>query len=213
MIVDRRGFLATLAGGLRGAADQALDVQMLQTAASVENVLVSAYDTILGLPSFTAPTANGVVKNLLTTARDQHTQHAAACNELAQALGGRAQTGANAFLSGAVTRARSTLGDLASAVELALELEQTSAQTYQFDLGLLADVNARRMAASVMGVECQHVGMLRPLRHLLAARTPEMVSFDTGTALRLPREAGTVGFPEAFAKHDKARPASDGAVA
>lgn len=211
--MDRRGFLATLAGTVRGAADQALDVQMLQTAASVENVLVSAYDTILGLPSFTAPTANGVVKNLFVAARDHHTQHAAACNELAQALGGRTQTGANAFLAAAVTRARAALADLAGAVELALELEQTAAQTYQFDLGLLADVNARRMAGSILGVECQHAGMLRVIRGLLVARTPELVSFDSGTSLRLPREAGTNGFPETFAKPDKARPAADGAVA
>jgi len=202
-----------LAGTARGAADQALDVQMLQTAASVENALYSAYDVILGLPSFTAPTANGVLKNLFVTARDQHGRHATACNELATTLGGRTQAGANAFLAAAIGRARPGLGDLTQAVELVLELEQASAQTYQFDLGLFADVNARRMAASIMGVECQHAGLLRVVRHLLTARTPELVSFDSGTTLRLPREAGTVGFPEALAKADKARPAADGAVA
>ncbi|HVL28045.1 MAG TPA: ferritin-like domain-containing protein [Acidimicrobiales bacterium] len=213
MTVDRRAFLALLGGSVRGAADQALDIQMLQTAASVENALVAAYETILGLPSFTAATANGVVRNLLTTARDQHTQHAAACNELASRLGGRPQPGANAFLAGAVAAARPALNDLARAVELALELELASAHTYQFDLGLLADVNARRMAASILGVESQHAGMLRVVRHLLSARLPEMVNLDTGTVLRLPREAGTAAAPEPFAKPDQARPAADGAVA
>ena len=202
-----------LAGAARGAADQALDIQMLQTAASVENALYSAYDVILGLPSFTAPTANGVLKNLFVNARDQHGRHATACNELATTLGGRPQAGANAFLATAISRARPGLGDLAQAVELVLELEQASAQTYQFDLGRFADVNARRMAGSVMGVECQHAGFLRVIRLLLTNRTPELVSLDSGTTLRLSREAGTVGFPETFAKTDKARPAADGAVA
>ena len=112
MTLDRRGFLALITGGVLGAADQALDVQLLQTAASIENVLVSAYDTILGLPAFTAPTANAAVKNLLITARDQHTQHATAANELAQKLGGRAQTGQNSFVANLVGRARPGLGEL-----------------------------------------------------------------------------------------------------
>lgn len=212
MTLDRRGFLALIGGGVLGAADQALDIQLLQTAASIENVLYNAYDTILGLPAFTAPNANSVVKSLLSTARDQHGQHATAANELAQNLGGRAQTAQNAFLSNAVARARPGLGDMAQAVELALELESTSAQTYQFDIGLLADVNARRMAASVLGVESQHVGMLRIVRSLFAARTPDFVTFDLGNVDRLTPETGTVAFPEPLAKPDKARPATDGAV-
>ncbi len=212
MGLDRRGFFALLGGGVLGAADQALDIQLLQTAASIENVLFNSYDTILGLPAFTAPTANALVKNLLTTARDQHGQHATAANELAQNLGGRAQTGQNAFLANAVARARSGLADVAQAVELALELETTSAQTYQFDIGLFADVNARRMAASVMGVENQHVGMLRIIRSLFAARTPDFVTLDGGNVIRLTPESGTVAFPDALAKPDKARPAADGAV-
>lgn len=210
--MDRRSFLALLGGGVLGAADQALDVQLLQTAASIENSLYGVYDTILGLPSFTAATANPVLKHLFVTARDQHGQHATAANELAQNLGGRAQTAQNAFLANAVARARAGLADLTQAVELALELELTSAQTYQFDIGLFADVNARRMAASVMGVECQHAGLLRVVRSLLAARTPDFVTFDAGNVNRLTPETGTVGFPEPFAKPDKARPAADGAL-
>lgn len=219
MRIDRRGFVGLLAGPGAGgrqvrafAADQALDVQLLQTAASIENVLVSAYDTILGLPAFTANTANAVFKNLATTARAQHADHAAACNELAGKLGGRPQTGANPFLAQAVTRARPALNDLGPAVDLALLLETASAHTYQFDIGLLTDLNARRMAASVLGVESEHVGLLRVIRALLAARTPEFVTLDSGNATRLPPEASTAGFPEPFAKPEQARPAAEGAV-
>lgn len=210
---DRRLFLHLLGGGglWTAAADQALDVQILQTAASVENVLVSTYDTLLGLPLFTGTGANLVLKDLLSTSRGQHADHASACNEIATRLGGRAQTGANATLAQTAARARGAT-DLATVVDLALSLETASTHTYTLDLGLLTDLNARRLAGQIQSVEAQHVAVLRLAKALLGARMPELVSHDVGTRDRLPPEAARAGFPVAMSTVDDARPAAEGAI-
>jgi hypothetical protein len=193
-------------------ADQALDVQLLQTAASVENALVAAYDVLLALPSLAGASANPVLKTFLTQSRLQHVDHATACNDLAGRLGGRPQSGANAAVSQLLTRARNGLTDVAPIVDLALQVEVVAAQTYQNDVALFADVNARRLAAMIMSVESQHVGTLQLVKALLAARALDLVVLDNQTATRLPAEAVKAGFPEAFSKTDEARPPAEGAV-
>lgn len=193
-------------------ADQALDVQLLQTAASVENALVDAYDVLLALPSLAGASANPVLKTLMTQSRLQHIDHATACNDLAGKLGGRPQSGANAAVAQMLARARNGLTDIGPMVDLALQIEIVAAQTYQNDVALFADVNARRLAAMIMGVESQHVGTLAVVKALLGARALDLVVLDTQTASRLPPEAVKAGFPEAFSKPDEARPPAEGAV-
>ncbi|MDQ4097948.1 MAG: ferritin-like domain-containing protein [Actinomycetota bacterium] len=200
------------AGRTRATADPAFDIQLLQTAASVENVLVSTYETLLAVPLLSGPNANPVLKALLTTARAQHGDHATACNELATKLGGGAQNGPNPGLAQVVNRARPGSSDLGATVELALQLELASAQTYHNHVGLLGDLNARRLAASILGVESQHVGLLRVAQALVAARTPDLLSLEGEVRERLPPEAATAGFPESFSKSDQARPPTEGAV-
>lgn len=208
--MDRRQLL-----GLRpfaAAADQALDVQVLQTAASVEYALISAYEAMLALPLFTSASANPVLKTLVTTARAQHTEHAAAYNAIAAALGGKAQTTANASLAQAVARAKPGLTDIGPAVELALQLETVAAQTFQNDLGLLTDINARRLTGSVLAVESQHVGLLSIAKALIGARALELVNLDAATQAKLPPEVAKAASPETFAKTDQARPSNEGAI-
>ena len=214
MPADRRAFLSLLSGRpfATAAADQALDVQLLQTAASVEIAMVGAYETFLGLPIFTVASANPVVKGLIATARTQHTEHAAAYNAVVAALGGKAQTAANPSMAQTITRARPGLTDVGPAVELALQLETIAAQTFQNDLGLLVDVNARRLTASILAVESQHVGLLSIVKALIAGRTLDLVSLDSSTPTKLPADAAKAAFPETFAKTDQARPAAEGAI-
>jgi hypothetical protein len=204
--------LEVAAGRARVSADPAFDIQLLQTAASVENVLISTYETLLAVPLLSAPNANPVLKALLTTARAQHLDHASACNELAARLGGGAQHAPNPGLGQVVARARPGSSDLGAAIELALQLEIASAQTYQNHVGLLGDLNARRLAASIVGVEAEHVGLLRLAQALVGARTPELLSLDSGVVDRLPPEAASAGFPDSFSKSDQARPPTEGAV-
>lgn len=191
------------------AADAAADVQMLQTAASVENALVGAYETLLALPLVTGQNANPYLRTLLSGAHDHHVDHASACNDVATKLGGRAQTSPDGALA-QVAATRPT--DLAGVVDLTLRLETTAAQTYQNDLGLLGDLNARRLAASIMGIEAEHVGLLLVARALVGARTPELLVADSSTAGQLPPEQATAGFPDSFSTTDQARPPTEGAT-
>jgi hypothetical protein len=194
-------------------ADQALDVQILQTAASIENVAVSTYETILGLPLVAGTTANPTLRGALTTARDHHANHVRAFNDAAAKLGGAAQSSPNPALAQIVARERTRVGDLASIIDLALQVETVAAHTYQNDVASLGDLNARRLVASVLGVEAQHAAMLLIARHLAAARTPDLITDQGGPpAARLPPDVGRVGSPDSFAKVDQARPAAEGAV-
>jgi hypothetical protein len=217
--LERRAVAAGLAAALielaagrgRAGADPALDVQVLQTAASMENLLITTYEALLLLPLVTGSSANPVLKTFFTTARNQHIEHGIACNELATKLGGRAQPGSNPGLASIATRARSA-GDLAQVVDLALQLETACADTHQNAVGLLGDLNARRLVASILGVEAQHRGLLLVAKALVDNRMPDLVGLDPAVVDRLPPEAPLAGFPDTFSKADQARPATEGAL-
>jgi hypothetical protein len=193
-------------------ADQALDVQILQTAASIENAAVGAYETILALPVVSGSTATPTLKAALNTARDHHLDHARAFNDAAGKLGGGAQSASNPALAQVVSRERGRVGDLASVIDLVLQIETVAAHTYQNNVASLGDANARRLSASVLGVEAQHIAMLAIARHLAVARTPDLITDVGPVAPRQPGDVGRLGFPDAFAKMDQARPAAEGAV-
>src|SRR5438552_5972232 len=82
------------------------DVQILQTAAALENLAVAAYGTALTLPFIGGASANPVLKIFATTTKDQHAQHAGAFNAAAQRLGGKAQSNPDPVLLGVVTQAQ-----------------------------------------------------------------------------------------------------------
>lgn len=193
-------------------ADPAFDVQLLQTGASVENVLVSAYDAVIGTPLFSGTTANAVLRGWVVAFRDQHADHARACNDLAGRLGGGPQAGLNPALSQVLSRARAGVGDPVTAFELLVELESASAQTYQNTVGLIGDLNARRLAGSIMCVEAQHVGALHVAFSVAGANALDIMAMEPGGIDRVPGDAALPGFPTAFATMDLARPATEGAA-
>jgi hypothetical protein len=90
--------LVKLTSGGTASADQALDIQLLQTAASIENALVDFYVTVLGLPLLTS--VNSTLKNnVFWTAHNHHIEHAKAFNDAVTKLGGRSQPAANPTLA------------------------------------------------------------------------------------------------------------------
>jgi len=74
-------------------ADNNLDIQILQTAASLEILAIATYGAALGLP-FIAD-GNPVIKAFAMTTMKQHDEHRQAFQSQTQALGGRPQTNAN----------------------------------------------------------------------------------------------------------------------
>ena len=187
------------------------DVQVLQTAASIEALAVSTYTTALTLPFIGGSSANPVIKAFVTTTKKQHQEHAQAFNAAITTLGGAPQNSPDPALVKVVNAAVPGLTSPAPVVALALELEQTAAETYVANVAALHDANAKKTTASIMGVEAQHAAVLRAVQALLQANSPQLVTLAPGNVANLPAAAGSVGFPAAFYPTDQARPATEGA--
>jgi hypothetical protein len=104
------------------------------------------------------------------------------------------------------------LGDLSQILDVALELETAALQTYQNNVGLLEDLDGRKLTASILAVEAQHAAVLLVARTLVTANMPDLINLEPGTLARFPAEAGQAGAPEPFTSVDQARPAAEGAV-
>ena len=192
-------------------ADQSMDIQILQTAASIENLAVATYDTALTLDFIGGASANGVVKAFAMKTKDQHTEHGKAFNAAIQQLGGKTQSAPDPVLLKVVTDAKPKLTNAAAVVDLALTLENGATQTYVSNVAALSDVNARKVTASIMGVEAQHAAVLNAVKALVGANMADLIALPPDGA-KLPAAAGSVGFPDTFFKTTDARPSDEGAV-
>jgi Ferritin-like domain len=208
------GFLGPLRSALTGlvgepaAAQQALDVQIFQTAASLENVAIAAYATALELP-FMAE--NAAVAAFVDVAKQHHAEHLAAFNAQAAALGGARQDAPNPKYDRIVDAAMPEVGDAATFVDLAVTLEEAAGDTYLANVVRLDDPAARALMAGVMGVEAQHAAVLRTIAALFTGGLPDLFTVPTD-ASRVPAAIGSVACPEPFATPDHASPPEEGAV-
>lgn len=209
-----------LVGVLASAASAATskDVQVLQTAASIENLAVATYKAALTLPYIGGASANGVVTAFAKTTMHQHMEHAAAFNAAVRRLHGRPQTKPDPAFVPVVNKAVKSLSGKSDAeatlavVGLALELENIAAETYVKDTTLVSATSNRALFASIMGVEAQHVSVLLAVQALLKAGAPQLISLNPKTVDSLPAVAGKVGFPRPFYQFNQAAPATQGAV-
>jgi hypothetical protein len=197
--------------GSRAFAAQPTDVQILQTAASIEVLAVATYQTALTLPFIGGASANPVVSAFAKTTMSQHQQHQQAFNAAVTKLGGKAQNNPDPVLLKVVENAKPGLTSAGPVVALALELEQGAAETYVADMTALTDTNAKQTTASIMGVEAQHAAILLAVQALLNGGAPQLIALPPNTAA-LPSAAGSVGFPDAFYPTSQARPATEGAL-
>jgi ferritin-like protein len=230
----RRSVQSSLAGaGLLGAAGGAAlvgllaspasassspDVQMLQTAASIENLAVSTYKTALTLPYIGGSAANPVVTKFCQVTESQHAQHAQAFNAAVKQMGGQAQTKPDPAFVPVVKKAVASLSGASATqgalgvVALALELENIAAETYVNDTVKATNAKNKALFASIMGVEAQHASVLLAVQALLKGGAPQLIALSPTTVAQLPAAAGSVGFPNAFYPTSKAAPADQGAV-
>jgi hypothetical protein len=190
-----------------GTAAASIEVQILQTAASLENVVVATYASALEL-SFVRNHAS--LRQFVETAMQHHVEHGEAFNAQAEARGGQRQAAPNPTYASVVEQA-SPLRDVTAVVRLAALLEEVATDTYLADLAQLHDLDSRSLTAGVMGVEAQHLAALRAFDHLFGASLPDLVATPTDLP-RLPRELGSVACPRAFELADRASPPTEGAV-
>lgn len=196
------------------------EVAALQTAASLENLAVIAYETALTLPYLTNPTEIPfkTVAAFAKTTMAQHADHGRAFNAKAKELGGIEQTKPNPKYTPIVMAAVPKLkqGDPLDLVELAMTLENVATSTYVKNIQEVSDPQVRLLFGTVAGVESQHLTTLIAVKALLAGKAPQLITVKaTGGAVdpfKLPAAAGSATVPEAFKKTDLASPASEGAV-
>ena len=205
------GIGAALVGILArpAAADTALDVQILQTAPSLEKLAVETYKAALTLPFI--KDGNKVVVAFAETTMMQHDEHKKAFQAQCTKLGGKVQDMPNPKYAPVVEAAKPNLKTPADVVKLAATLETVARDTYLGSLALFTDVNSRFLMATVMGVETQHLATLRAVAALLAGGAPQLIAIPVD-ASKLPAAAGSVGFPEAIPKPTLASPPAEGAV-
>jgi hypothetical protein len=98
-------------------------------------------------------------------------------------------------------------------VSLAMTLENVAAETYVNFCSMYADANSKKVTASIMGVEAQHVAVLSAVQALLKANAASLIALSPTVVNSLPAAAGSVGFPNSFYPVSMASPASEGAVA
>jgi hypothetical protein len=195
------------AGAQEGGGD--VDVQILQTASSLEVLAVATYEAALGLPFIR--NGNPVVKTFAMTTKDQHDEHRQAFQAQTETLGGEAQDQPNPPNQQVVDDALPTLRQPIDVVNLAATLEEVATDTYLANLGLLEDADTRGLMGSVMGVECQHLATLRAVGALLDGGAAELIAIPTMVD-QLPAAAGSVAFPEPFEAPNMAEPPESGAV-
>ncbi len=155
------GGIGTALVGILGrpaSAQQNLDVQMLNTASSLENLGVATYQAALGLDFI--KNGNKTIVALAQTTMKQHAEHGAAFNAQAKSLGGKEQTQPNPKFAAVVEQAKPTLKSPLDLVKLAASLEEVASDTYLDNLTKFGDKKSKEIMGSVM-VEVQHLATLK----------------------------------------------------
>lgn len=189
-------------------AQEDVDVQILQTATSLELLAVATYGTALTLPFMSD---NAVVRTFAETTRMQHDEHGKAFVAQTTALGGEEQTEPNPKYAQVVEAMTPTLTDASKVVELAMSLEEVATQTYVNNVGIMEDTKSKEVMASVMGVEAQHLAILRAVDALIKGDAADLIALPPDLPA-LPAAAGSVAFPEPFEGTENASPPEEGAV-
>ncbi len=213
----RGGAVAGLAGafavlgGTRAFAATATadDIMALQTAASLENLAISVYQTAATLPF--VKDGNKTVAAFIAKTTEQHQAHAKAFNAAATQAGGKAQNSPDPKYKAVVDQALPTIKTPADVVKLAITLEDVAAQTYTKNVSQVSNGDLRKLFASVAPVEAQHRATLLAVQALLAGNAADLITIPVDPA-KLPAAAGSVGFPDAFYPTKNASPISEGAV-
>jgi hypothetical protein len=202
---------AVLATSMPAFAAGSKDVQILQTAASIENVAIATYTLALGLDFIGGSSANGVVKTFVTMTIAQHKDHLKGFNAAVTNLGGKQQHNPDPKYLAYVNSQKPHLTDAGKVVGLAIALEDVAAQTYTKNVSDVSTADLRQLFAGVAGVEAQHKAILLAVQALIAGGAPQLIALPPNAG-KLPAAAGSVGFPDTFYPTKSASPATEGAV-
>jgi hypothetical protein len=149
---------------------QELDVTLLRTAQSIEVLAVDAYQTALDSGLLTTPGLADTVQLF----QEQHREHAGLLSATTIDAGGTPFDEPNAYLSSEVVGPTvETVATEEDVLLLAVELENTAAQTYVFAAEALSTPALRQGIMSIGGVEARHLAVL----HLVQDQPPAPFPF------------------------------------
>jgi hypothetical protein len=163
------------------------DLKVAALAASLENLGIYAYNA--GIKAATAGKLGSVppaIVTFATTAKAQHTEHAAAWNSALLAAGKAKVTETDPALTPTVNQMFGQVTDVAGLAKLALEIENIAAQTYQSAVGALSSAGAIKVAASIHPVEMQHAAIL----NLVLGNYPVPSAFNPTASARPTSDLG-----------------------
>lgn len=184
----------TVTGSPSAAASAApLDVQVLQTAAALENLAVTSYTSAASMPFVAAGSAG--LRALIARNLAHHTAHAQAFNQAVANAGGAQQHAVDARYAASVGRLLAGMKDPSSLAVLLNELEGIIAQTCTRYASLATRGALRSLLVNVASVEAQHGAELLIIRTLLDSGHPEPGA-SAADARALPAAAGAAGIPQ-----------------
>jgi ferritin-like protein len=185
-----------------------LDVQLLQTAASLENLAVISYGTAAHLA---AVNGNRALAAFVRRARAQHAQHADAFNAAVRRAGGPPQHAADPRYAVPVGRALSGQHDAVAVLSVLASLEDSKAQSYTRYTSLTSSPALRKLFVSTAVVEAQHRAYLLAALQLLDHGPAELLGRPALVG-ELPETIGASCCPHAFYQTAGASAIDEGAV-
>ncbi|MEJ7584332.1 MAG: ferritin-like domain-containing protein [Acidimicrobiales bacterium] len=146
-------------------AGATLDVVLLRTAASLENLAVAVYGVALGTSSVAELPAeidfDPIVAGAAELFQEHHQAHADALNASLEDMGEAAYTDPNKYIfDNAVAPKLSGLTDEPAVVRFARDIENVAAGTYSFAAGQLSEPALRSTLMSIGAVEARHATAL-----------------------------------------------------
>lgn len=144
---------ATTAGS---AMATSIDISILRTASSIEELAVAVYQTAIDSGLVTT----AAIGDAAMLFQAHHKEHSALFQSLTKEAGGEPFTMANPAILDAIGPAIAALKDEAGILALAFELETVAAQTYQSNVSMFEDLALNAAIMSVGGVEARHAAVL-----------------------------------------------------
>ena len=162
----------------KAPAKTTVDVSILRTASSIEELAIAAYQ--IAIDSGLVKTA--AIGDAAKYFQSQHREHSGLFQSLTKKAGGTAFTTANPALLKALDPQIKGLKDEKGIVAFALSLEQIAASTYQSNVGMFTDTTLNKAIMTVGGVEARHAAALASV----LGQSPVPKAFQTTTGAVAP---------------------------
>jgi hypothetical protein len=185
-----------------------LDTELLQTAASLENLAVRSYALAGRLAAVSE--SSPVLLSFARQTMAQHAGHAKLFNARAVKAGGRPQPAPDPRYAAAVRDALTGQANAAGVLSLLESLEDTKAQTYT-RYASLCGADLRSLFVSVAAVEAQHRAFLLAALRLFESGELALAGHPAELG-RLPGAVGAGCLPVAFYPTAGASAVDEGAV-